>query len=58
MDINDKPAQSIAIVAGRKYIMVPKTALMAVSPSGDCRIGDGSNGMSLGGGGAEAHGSK
>lgn len=28
------PPQSVAIVAGRKYIMVPKTNMMSISPSG------------------------
>lgn len=46
LDINSTPPQSIAIVAGRKYIMVPKTNLMSVSPSGDVKIGD-NNGMPL-----------
>lgn len=40
LDIETTPPQSIAIVAGRKYIMVPKTNLMSVSPSGEVRIGD------------------
>lgn len=46
LDINSTPPQSIAIVAGRKYIMVPQTHLMSVSPSGDVKIGD-NNGIPL-----------
>lgn len=46
LDINVSPPQSIAIVAGRKYIMVPKTNLMSVSPSGEVKIGD-NNGIPL-----------
>lgn len=46
LDINVTPPQSIAIVAGRKYIMVPKTNLMSVSPSGEVKIGD-NNGIPL-----------
>lgn len=33
-DTKSSPPQSVAIVAGRKYIMVPKTNLMSISPSG------------------------
>ena len=46
LDISTSPPQSIAIVAGRKYIMVPKTNLMSVSPSGEVKIGD-NNGIPL-----------
>lgn len=46
LDISIAPPQSIAIVAGRKYIMVPKTNLMSVSPSGEVKIGD-NNGIPL-----------
>lgn len=46
LNINSTPPQSIAIVAGRKYIMVPKTNLMSVSPAGDVKIGD-NNGIPL-----------
>lgn len=46
LDIETTPPQTIAIVAGRKYIMVPKTNLMSVSPSGEVRIGD-NNGIPL-----------
>lgn len=46
LDIDITPPQSIAIVAGRKYIMVPKTNLMSVSPSGEVNIGD-NNGITL-----------
>lgn len=28
------PPQSVAIVAGRKYIMVPKTNVMSITPTG------------------------
>lgn len=31
---NQSPPQSVAIIAGRKYIMVPKTNVMSISPSG------------------------
>lgn len=40
LDSDATPPQSIAIVAGRKYIMVPKTNLMSVSPSGDVGTND------------------
>lgn len=46
LDISVAPPQSIAIVAGRKYIMVPKTNLMSVSPDGSVKIGD-NNGIPL-----------
>lgn len=46
LDISVSPPQSIAIVAGRKYIMVPKTNLMSVSPNGNVKIGD-NNGIPL-----------
>lgn len=46
LDISVSPPQSIAIVAGRKYIMVPKTNLMSVSPDGSVKIGD-NNGIPL-----------
>lgn len=46
LDISVSPPQSIAIVAGRKYIMVPKTNLMSVSPDGNVKIGD-NNGIPL-----------
>lgn len=46
LDVSVSPPQSIAIIAGRKYIMVPKTNLMSVSPDGNVRIGD-NNGIPL-----------
>lgn len=33
-ETNSSPPQSVAIVAGRKYIMVPKTNTMSISPAG------------------------
>lgn len=39
-NVNTSPLQTIAIVAGRKYIMVPKTNLMSVSPSGEIKTND------------------